>query len=63
MLDTFTGKIYRVVTLAREETEEPIILDTYTEDDAEEVGAALATAGFHSQVWDFDQLLHEFFPR
>lgn len=53
---------YRIVTVPQQEGERPIYLDAYKEDDAEETGAALAMAGFHTQVWYFDQILHEFFP-
>lgn len=34
----------------------------YNEDDAEEVGAALAKVGFEVEVYWNGKLLHEFFP-
>lgn len=57
-------KIYRVVGFIRgrkDDLDSQIICDCYTEFDAEEVGAALAKAGFDAEVWDFVTKLHEFF--
>lgn len=38
-----------------------IIAFCATEQDAEEVGAALALAGHDVHVWDKDTIIHEFF--
>lgn len=54
--------IYRIATVAKTELEQPIFCDAYDETDAEEIAAALASVGFHAQVWEFDRMLHEFFP-
>ena len=55
------NKIYRIATVPKSEEETPIFCDAYTEEDAEEIGAALAKAGFDVGVWDFDRCIHEFF--
>lgn len=54
-------KVYRVVSRMPEHEDDPVICDCYTEEDAEEVGASMAKAGFNSEVWDFDALILEFF--
>ena len=47
-------------------TDRPVIVEAMIENDAEEVGAAMALAGFHSKVYlqkvGGDVLVHEFFP-
>jgi hypothetical protein len=53
---------YTIRTLPDSEEAESIELFTNNEDDAEEAGAALAMAGFRTNVWHKDTLIHEFFP-
>jgi len=53
--------MYRIVTLINHKCDKPIVAYANNEDDAEEVGAALAMAGFDVQVWSDGDLLHEFF--
>lgn len=57
-------KVYRVVSNVHDQKDNltsRVICDCYTEEDAEEVGASMALAGYDVEVWDFDTKIHEFF--
>lgn len=47
-------------------SDRPVIAECIKEEDAEETGAAMALAGYHSKVYlqkvGGDVLVHEFFP-
>jgi hypothetical protein len=59
---------YRIVSWVGERPEfvqknvpQLLICDAYNENDAEEIGAAMAKAGFNCEVWDFNKKIHEFY--
>lgn len=53
--------MFKIVAYFSRGENKPIVAFTDEEDDAEEVGAALAMAEFDVQVWSNGKLLHEFF--